>query len=342
MKVFLTGGTGFVGAHTVAAILDAGHEPRLLVRNPARLAPTLGALGLDVDALDVVVGDMTDPAAVAEGAKGCDAAIHAAAVVGALDRKEAAGSVDINVRGAELVIDASLDAGCAAVVHVSSIAAVFTPSVPVISSDLPTATRAASPYTRSKALAEDVARARQAGGAPVVIVSPGGVVGPPVGELYGEAANGFESMLRTGFLPFAQGAISCVDGRDLAQVLLAAAKPSMAGKRFIAGGPLVTLLELAVMVRQLTGRRFPVLRVPGAVFRGLGHVVDAARHVVSFESVYTAEAMELLTLAKPTDDRDVHEVLGVTYRDPAESIEASLRGLYAGGRLTARQVGRLA
>ncbi|MGH3578504.1 MAG: NAD-dependent epimerase/dehydratase family protein, partial [Mycobacterium sp.] len=33
MKVFCTGATGFVGAHTALALLEAGHEVRLLVRN---------------------------------------------------------------------------------------------------------------------------------------------------------------------------------------------------------------------------------------------------------------------------------------------------------------------
>jgi hypothetical protein len=52
--------------------------------------------------------------------------------------------------------------------------------------------------------------------------------------------------------------------------------------------------------------------------------------------------MSLLTQARPTDDAAVHGELDVTYRNPAESIEASLRGMYAHGKLTANQVGRLA
>jgi hypothetical protein len=47
-------------------------------------------------------------------------------------------------------------------------------------------------------------------------------------------------------------------------------------------------------------------------------------------------------LARPTDDSAVRADLGVTYRDPAESVAASLRALYAGGVLAAKHVGRLA
>jgi dihydroflavonol-4-reductase len=70
--------------------------------------------------------------------------------------------------------------------------------------------------------------------------------------------------------------------------------------------------------------------------------VDVVRRVVPIETVFTAEAMELLTLAQPTDDSLVHDQLGISYRDPAESIEAMVRGLYRTGRLTAKQVGALA
>ena len=60
MRVLVTGGTGYVGAFTVQALLAAGHAPRLLVRNPQRVAATVGAIGVDIDTLDVAHGDMTD------------------------------------------------------------------------------------------------------------------------------------------------------------------------------------------------------------------------------------------------------------------------------------------
>jgi nucleoside-diphosphate-sugar epimerase len=342
MKVLVTGGTGFVGAHTVVALLAAGCEPRLLVRRPKRLATTLGAIGVDIDSLDVVPGDMTDRDAVRRATDGTDAVIHAAAVVAALDRRHASASVETNVRGTQTVVESALDAGCRSIIHVSSIAAVFSPAYDLIHADLPPVTGATNPYTKSKALAEEWVRGRQAAGDPIVIVYPGGVLGPPVGEVFGDAAEGFASMLRSGFLPLHDGGIGAIDARDLAQVLIAAMRPGLGGRRFMAGGNLVSLNRVAEIIRELTGRKFPVFGVPGGVFRGFGHALDAVRRVVPFESVYTGEAMGLLTQPRLTDDTAVHDELGVTYRDPAESIEASLRGMYAHGKLTAKQVGRLA
>src|SRR3954468_9263091 len=162
MRVAVTGGSGYVGAYTVQALIAAGHVPRLLVRSPEKLRATVGALGVDVDSLDVVAGDMTDVDSVTRLVAGCDATVHGAAVVAALNRGDAQRTIDTNVGGTRTVLDAALAAGCDPVVHVSSVAAVFRPSAPVITPDLPPAVDADSPYTRSKALAEQRARDRQA------------------------------------------------------------------------------------------------------------------------------------------------------------------------------------
>src|SRR3954462_3801732 len=175
MRVMITGGTGFIGAHTVAALLAAGHEPTLLVRNPERVRRNVGALGVDTEALRLVVGDMADAETVATAVADVEAVIHAAAMVTPLNRSHAQQTIETNINGTRTVVDAALAAGCDPVVHVSSVAALFRPAEPVVHADLPPATDARSPYTRSKALAEALVRERQSRGAPVVVVYPGGI-----------------------------------------------------------------------------------------------------------------------------------------------------------------------
>src|SRR5206468_3892137 len=97
--------------------------------------------------------------------------------------------------------------------------------------------------------------------------------------------------------------------------------------------------EIGAALAAVTGRRMPVLPTPGAVFRGLGRVTDVVRRVLPFDTVFTAEAMTLLTLPAPSDDSLVHDELGVAYRDPQETIAAAVRSLYDAGRISAKQAG---
>jgi len=76
--VLVTGGTGYVGSHSIAALTAAGHRVRVLARSPDRVAPALEPLG--VDGVETALGDVTDPAAVERALQGCDAVLHAASV----------------------------------------------------------------------------------------------------------------------------------------------------------------------------------------------------------------------------------------------------------------------
>jgi NAD(P)-dependent dehydrogenase (short-subunit alcohol dehydrogenase family) len=62
MLVLVTGGTGFVGSHAVAALVGAGHRVRVMVRSPGRVDRALAPLG--VGDVETVSGDVTDAASV--------------------------------------------------------------------------------------------------------------------------------------------------------------------------------------------------------------------------------------------------------------------------------------
>jgi dihydroflavonol-4-reductase len=103
MRVLVAGGTGFVGSHTVAALVEGGHQVRLLVRDRQRVIPALAPLGLQAADLDTVVGDVTDPAAVQGAVRGCEAVVHAASVY-SLDSRDAGRIRQVNVRGTDVVL----------------------------------------------------------------------------------------------------------------------------------------------------------------------------------------------------------------------------------------------
>lgn len=72
MKVFLTGGSGYLGKATIAALIRHGHTVRALARND-RAAGTVGALGATP-----VAGGLADLGVLAAAAAGADAVVHLA------------------------------------------------------------------------------------------------------------------------------------------------------------------------------------------------------------------------------------------------------------------------
>src|SRR5437867_4421258 len=116
MRVFLTGGTGFIGGRVARKLRERGDEVVALVRSPAK-AGRLSELGCTL-----VEGDLSSEDAIAAGLEGCDAAFHAAAVYKVGIPKSAHEAMrEANVRGTERVLDAATAAGVGRIVYVSTV-----------------------------------------------------------------------------------------------------------------------------------------------------------------------------------------------------------------------------
>src|SRR5207237_9629153 len=130
----------------------------------------------DASLIEVVVGDMVDPAAVKRASAGCDATIHTAAAIG-ITGAGGGSLLDLNTTGARTVVTAARAAGHDPIVHVSSVAIFVPPHGPVISAESPLASPRTE-YGQSKVETERELRALQDDGAPITIVYPAGIVGP--------------------------------------------------------------------------------------------------------------------------------------------------------------------
>lgn len=112
MRVFVTGGSGFVGRNVIGALRDRGDDVRALARSD-RAADVVHQLGAEP-----VRGDLDDVAAMQAGMTGCDVVIHAAANVDSWGRAEQFHRV--NVQGTKNVIHAARAAGVPRLAHVST------------------------------------------------------------------------------------------------------------------------------------------------------------------------------------------------------------------------------
>lgn len=332
MKVMLTGGSGFIGSHTAAALLRAGHEPRLLARSPEKLARVLGARGIAVP--DVVAGDMADPAAVRHALAGCAAVVHTAATFyGGTEVLEA------NVAGVRNVLGSACEMGLDPVVYTSTIAAMFPPPGPVMTVDDPIVNLRTT-YGRSKADGERFARELQARGAPVVTVYPAGVYGPQ-DPVPGEGSKGLRDRIRFGW-PITSGGTSCVDVRDVARILVAALEPGRGPRRYMAGGHFLTWAEEADLCERLLGRRVRRVWAPAPLVRAVARLLDLLKKVIDFDYPLTYEASQFVTRSVPCDSRAAVAELGVPFRPTEETLRDAIAWLLASGQLAPRHAPLLA
>jgi nucleoside-diphosphate-sugar epimerase len=333
VRVLLTGGTGFVGSYTVPALLARGHDVRLLVRDPAKAEAVLARRGVVVATagVELVVGDMLDPDAVAGALDGADAVVHAAAAIGVTS----GGTVSVheqNVAGTRNVVGGAVAAGLDPVVHVSTIAVFIPPTAPTITIDAPLASPR-NEYGRSKVEAERAVRALQDDGAPVAVVYPGGVLGPDQPHL-DAALEGIAGARRTGW-PMTPGGVCLIDVRDLAEVLAAAVVPGLGPRRLLVGGYFLSWPDLGELTDRITGVRARRIRFPRAVLLATGSALDLARRVLPIAYPLTRDAAEIMLTAVPTEDGPSLESLGVTLRPVEETLEDTLRWLAEEGHIQA-------
>ena len=111
MRVFLTGGTGFVGSYVLRALVAEGHQVRSLAR--------LREPQAEDDAVEWIRGDVRDPAPLRGQFDGIDAVIH---LVGILEEKRSKGLTfeAIHFEGTRNVVDAAREAGVTRFVFMSA------------------------------------------------------------------------------------------------------------------------------------------------------------------------------------------------------------------------------
>jgi dihydroflavonol-4-reductase len=337
MRVLVTGGTGFVGSHTVAALVQAGHEVRLLVRSRERIAPALEPLG--VREVDACVGDITEPTSVERALEHCEAVVHAASVF-SFDPRRRRDIEQANVRGAEIVLRAAAQRGLAPVVHVSTFAALLPARERPLTPETAPG-RKGPPYLRSKAAQERFARRLQDEGAPIVIVQPGAVWGPH-DPYFGENDQLTRNVLARRMPIVPAGGIPIVDVRDLSAAIARAIGGSRAPRRYLLGGSYTTFRQLVGLLGELSGRRLPALPLREELIAPIAYVADAVQRLATFRVPVGREAIWITRQRARTDDSRAREELEFTPRDLRETLADTVRSLIASGRLSPQEAGALA
>ena len=335
--ILVTGASGYIAKHIVLRLLKAGHNVRGSVRSAdkgAALAATIAAhLPEAADRLETVTLDLTRDAGWAEAAAGVDAILHTASPFPLTQPKDPEDLIRPAVEGARRALAAAHKAGVDRVILTSSIAAVAETRLPpgrALYDERDWSDPQApgiTAYSASKTLAERAAWdmvATETPGLGLTTINPGFVLGAPLDTAYGTSLRVVERML-SGRDPMVPNVgFACVDVGDIAEMHVRALdRDATIGQRIIGTGAFLWFADMAATLAQaFPDRRIATRRAPDLMIRAIGLFDPAARSIVP-----------ALGLRREFDSTRAGDLLGMTFRDPRESLTEAARWLVGQGRV---------
>jgi len=275
MRVFLTGGTGFVGAHVARRLVERGDDVIVLIRASSNISLLQGL------SVETIVGDIQDFDSLLGAMKGSDEVYHVAADyrLWARDPREIYHS---NVNGTRNVLEAAMRLDIPKVVYTSTVGCLGIPkdgspgdeNTPVTRDEL------VGHYKKSKYDAEQVALSYAAKGLNIVIVNPSTPIGP--GDIKPTPTGKTILDFMRGKMPgFVDTGLNLIDVEDVAVGHLLAARYGRIGEKYILGNRNMTLQEILQVLAKITDRKAPTLCIPywvailaAAVDTGISRVLN--------------------------------------------------------------------
>jgi nucleoside-diphosphate-sugar epimerase len=334
MRIFVTGGSGHLGANLVRRLLRDKHEIVALAQEGANNEGlTDGLAGLP---LKIHYGDLRDPSSFESALQGCEVAFHAAAMLVTTPGGER-DIYECNVVGTRNLLAAARRAKVRRVVVTGSFSAVgHLPDRPSTEEDRFYPFQITMPYERSKAWAEHEVLRAVAEGQDVVIATSCAIIGANdylpsrMGRVIRDFANG---KLRA----YVPGGFEFVAARDIAEGHLLAMEKGRTGQKYILSTEFCTVDRFVEICERVTGKKRPPLRLPHAIMRPISHVSTflMTRLRPNDPQRFTPGALRILAQHRKADTTKARTELGYRPTSIEEAVADAYhffgrRGLIAG------------
>lgn len=337
--VLVTGGSGFIGAHCILQLLEAGYQVRTTVRSLSREADVRAMLrvgGVDAgDRLTFAAADLTSDAGWAEAVAGCTYVLHVASPFPPAIPQHEDDLIIPAREGALRVLRAARDAGVKRVVLTSSYAAIGYgqkpggwPSNETDWTDPNGADVRA--YVKSKTLAERAAWdfiEREGGALELSVVNPVGVFGPVLGPDYSTSILLVQRLMDGAMPGCPRIYFGAVDVRDVASMhITCMTHPGAKGERFLAvAGDFLSIVQIARILKARLGaaaKRVPTMELPDFLVR-----------IAAMRDPAVQQILPELGIRKNGSNEKARRVLGWQPRSNEECLVATAESLMRLGLL---------
>lgn len=327
MRVFLTGGTGFLGHELLRALHARKHAIIALIRTP-EAAATLP------QGVEPLVGAVERPETYRAALRGQDAVVHTAALVKMWTRDR--GEFDrVNVGGTERLIRAASEAGVPKIVYTSSFIALGPSNGrPLGEEDPRRTTEVHNDYERTKVKADETARRLIAEGHPLFVLYPGVIYGP--GNLTdGNLVARNIIPILNGTMPFGMSirAWSYAYIDDVVAGFLRVLETTPPSRRYVLGGDNRTGPEFYAALHAASGRR-PLFNIPLGVAAAAGWGEYLLAQIFGRPPrLLTHEVVRIYRKAWTYDSSRAAREIGYTITPLTEGLKALVEWLRRNGRV---------
>jgi dihydroflavonol-4-reductase len=321
MRMFVTGGTGFIGRHVVDRALKSGHRLRCLIRDQHK------AGGLSERGIEVVVGNVVQPDSVRWGMKDCDCLIHLADVYSFWEPDKRIYS-RMNIEGTRSLMEYALETNIPKVVHVSSAVVFGQPQeCPFTEKSVP---RLVCPteYARTKYEGDQICWGlHEKRGLPLVVIYPGTALG--AGDI--KPSGQYILNLLRRVLPavvFPDSAVTVVHVRDVAEAIVRAAeKEDTIGQRYLVGATQLSLGEINRIVHEISAVPIPGMVLPGPMVMTIAAMLTGIAAITKRPPLWglSLDMARMLRLGFRFDGSKAERELGLRYTPVRIAIEEAIR-----------------
>ena len=233
--IFLTGGTGLVGAHILLKLTESGQKVKALKRKRSSLTVIKNIFShykkTDLlKSIEWIEGDLLDLFSLQEGIKGCNTVIHCAAIV-SFNPKDFKKVMKINVEGTANIVNICLENNIEKLAYISSIATLNDEKNQVRTEDsFWKESKSNSQYAKSKYLSEQEVWRGIEEGLNSIIVNPSVILGP--GDWKKGSSQMFEKVWK-GLKFYSSGSTGYIDVLDVAKCVVKLLEKEIINERFI-------------------------------------------------------------------------------------------------------------
>ncbi len=242
--ILVTGGTGFLGAHLLDQLIQAGEKVRCIYRKePFKYLPQE-----IIDQIEWVKGDVLDIVSIEKAMEGIEEVFHCAGKI-SFNPKDKDDLLKVNVEGTANVVNACLGNKVQRLIYVSSVAALgrAKDGQPITESnsweDFPHHTH----YGESKHLAELEVWRGIAEGLSALVVNPSTLIGPSL--YWAEGSPQLFKNIAEGFSFYPTGKNGFTDVRDAARLIRHLMRTNISDERFIINNENWTFKRLFLTIK---------------------------------------------------------------------------------------------